>query len=449
MKKPINTLLGIALTAVLTLSACTETAEQRYAYQLGNVGSFAEIINAGAKDLALSSPMSPTEMDEFMPLAKEVAARHSVEVYREDDLVVTQLFPANVATGKEVLVLYQGHTLDTYQKLKADKVQANGDAEKELDISRRFGRLLSYTPRKINRLLAENTDYRTLDDFGIKATNVFLYYKDLPRATRFYKDVVGLELLTEYDNASVFIIANGAYLICVDAAKGMHSADEPKSVALAFLTDQLPEWYAHVQAQNVPIKYTYKPREGGPHDGFVAIDPEGYLLEFEEFKPHKENEPFATILANNPRTETSIEANGKKLSFFGAITWLYHKDVLGMQNFYEDVMGLELAADQGWTKIYRATDGGYIGLVDERRGMNDYSDEKAVTVSFFMEDLQGWYDYVKAHKPFELRSEELGAEPDGRYRAFVGYGPEKYFLEFDAFGEHADNVRLLQTLVED
>lgn len=449
MKQSIPQTSLFVLLLVLLTTACTESPEQRYAYQLGNVGSFAEMVNAGVKDLALSSPMSPEEMDEFMPLAEEVAARHNVEVHRESDLLVTQLFPADVTAGKEVLILYQGPTLATYQQIKKDKDNTHGDFEKELDISRRFGRLLSYTPRKINRLLAQNTNYRTLDDFGIRATNVFLYYKDLARATRFYQEVLGLELLTEYDNASIFLIANGAYLICVDAAKGMHSANEPKSVALALLTDQLPEWYAHVQAKNVPIKYTYKPREGGPHDGFVAIDPEGYLLEFEQFKPHKENEPFATILANNPRTATSIQSNGQALNFYGAITWLYHKDVLGMQNFYEDVMGLELAADQGWTKIYRATDGGYIGLVDERRGMNNYADEKAVTVSFFLKDLQGWYDYVSTKKPFELRSEELKWETDGRYRAFVGYGPEKYFLEFDEFGQHEDNTRLLQTILED
>ena len=81
----------------------------------------------------------------------------------------------------------------------------------------------------------------------------------------------------------------------MDAAKGMHSADEPKTVALALLTDQLTEWYAYLQEEGVEIKYTYKPKEGGPHDGFVAIDPEGYLLEFELFKQHKENEAFRPL----------------------------------------------------------------------------------------------------------------------------------------------------------
>jgi len=35
--------------------------------------------------------------------------------------------------------------------------------------------------------------------------------------------------------------------------------------------------------KNVAIKYTLKVKPDGAHDGFVAVDPEGYLLEFEMF----------------------------------------------------------------------------------------------------------------------------------------------------------------------
>ena len=81
--------------------------------------------------------------------------------------------------------------------------------------------------------------------------------------------------------------------------------------------------------------------------------------------------------------------------------------------------------------------------------MNNYADKKAVTVSFFMKDLQGWFNYVKKYEPFELRNGQLNRGPDQRYRSFVGFGPEKYFLEFDEFGDHPDNARLLQTIPRD
>jgi hypothetical protein len=53
---------------------------------------------------------------------------------------------------------------------------------------------------------------------------------------------------------------------------------------------------------------------------------------------------------------------------------------------------------------------------------------------------------VKKNKSFELRSETVEEGPEGKYRAFVGYGPEGYFLEFDRFYEHTDNDRLLEIL---
>ena len=64
------------------------------------------------------------------------------------------------------------------------------------------------------------------------------------------------------------------------------------------------------------------------------------------------------------------------------VTWLYYKDVLGMQAFYQEVMGLRQVVDQGWAKVYQGSRTGYVGLVDERRGIHRWSEKKAVNVSF-------------------------------------------------------------------
>lgn len=436
--------LSLLFISLLIIGCSSKNKHDR---ELGVVSAFAELVNAEVKQLALSSPMTKDEMDEFYPLAKEAAAAFNVSVERESDLIQTHLFPKDIAEGREVLLLFQGNTQYAYDQIKKDQqelIASNGYGKTEqMEISRRFGRLLSYSPRKINQLISENTEYRTLDDFNIQATNVFLYYKDLEKATNFYTETLGLELLTSYDNSSILKITDSALLILVDEAKGMHNADEPKTVALALLTDQLPEWYAYLQEQGVEIKYTYKPKEGGPHDGFVAIDPEGYLLEFELFKQHKENEAFVPYLEQNEPVETSVNYNSKQLSFHGAITWLYYQDMLAMQNFVENTLGLQLVANQGWTEIYRATDTGFIGLVDEKRGMHKFTKEKAVNVSFIIEDLDGWYEYVQANEPFDLREGVFEREPGGRYKAFVGYDPEGYFLEFDKFFDHPNNEKLM------
>lgn len=420
-------------------------------YELGVIASFSEMVAADVKQLALSSPMFPKEMDTFIAEAEKVAAKYGVSVYREPDLIVTNLFPADVAKGKEVLVLYKGNNKNAYLQLKADKAKLEKagtyDKKASLEIARRFGRLLSYSPKKINQLLVQNTDFRTMADFGIKATNLFLYYKDIKAAGEFYTDILGMEMIADYGMALILRMTTDSYLILVDATKGMHTAEEPKTVALALLTEQLKEWYDYLKHQKVPIKYKYK--EGTAHDGFVAIDPEGYLLEFERFNQHSENEKFIPIL--NQNKTTAIPSNPKStkpdnLKIHSTITWLYNKDVLAMQHFYQDVLGLEMVADQGWTKIYQASTTGFMAIVDEKRGMHSFTEKKAVNVGFILDDLIPWFDHVKNNGLLELRDTTLNIGPQTRYKSFVGYGPEQYYWEFDAFFPHTDNTLLLDYL---
>ncbi|MEQ9302053.1 MAG: VOC family protein [Cyclobacteriaceae bacterium] len=436
MKAPVYLLL------IFLLASC-QMEKTTHEYPLGTIAGFAELVAADVKGIALSSVMTRDEMDELLPKAQEIADRYGVSLYRENDLIQTDLFPKDVAQGKEVLLIYKGAIIDAYHDLK--KMQQSGQLASE-EVARRFGRLLSYPPHKLNILLAEQTDFRAMSHFGIQATNVFLYYRDLEAAKTFYNSTLGLEIVADYGFAATIRLAPHAYAILVDEAIGMHSADEPKTVAIALLTDELPQWYAYLQEQKVPIKYTYKPREGGPHDGFVAIDPEGYLLEFEEFKQHPENEKFMPLLRQYKSLDKVGDGSGPDKTFYAAITWMYYKDMLKTQQFYEEKIGLRQIVDQGWAKVYQASRTGYIGLVDERRGMHTFSQDKAVNVSFILEDVEGWFAYAQDKRPFELRQDSLEIGPEGKYKAFVGYDPEGYYLEFDQFYEHLDNQKLLNQL---
>ena len=329
------------------------------------------------------------------------------------------------------------------------KKNGNFDSEASIELSRRFGRLLSYSPREINRLLAQNTSFRTLDDFGIRASNLFLYYKDLAKAVDFYSNTLGMEVVADYEMAFILRMTTDSYLILVDASKGMHTSEEPKTVALALLTDELDKWFTYLKTLEVEIKYEYKPREGSAHDGFVVVDPEGYLLEFERFNQHSENEDFIPFL--NQNRKNTIKSEGvndlpEGLTLHSTITWLYYKDLLAMQNFYQDVFGLEMVADQGWTKIYKVSQTGFLGLVDEKRGMHSFTLNKAVNVGFILDNLEEWFAYAKENRLFKLYEEDLGVDSDGRYKAFVGFCPENYFLEFDYFFPHDDNALLLTCL---
>jgi catechol 2,3-dioxygenase-like lactoylglutathione lyase family enzyme len=415
---------------------------------LGGIAAFSEMVNAGVKKMALSEPVSAAEMNTLLEEATRVAEENQVQLYREPDLLVTDLFPAAATEGKEVLLIYQGTTKEEYIQLKADAqklIDAGAYTGKAREaIARRMGRLLGYPAQHVNKLLAANTAYRTLPDFGIRATNLFLYYKDVEKATAFYTKTLGMELVADHTMAKILRITSDAYLVLVDATKGMHTADEPKTVALALVTDQLDEWYAYLKTTDVKIKYDYNLKPNRPHDGFVIYDTEGYLLEFERFNAHPENENFLPHL-NNLQT-VSTRNHPKGLGFKAAITWLYYQDMVAMENYYQEVLGLTRVADQGWAKIYSASTSGYVGLVDERRGMHRFTEKKAVNVSFILNDLDGWFAYAKSNTLFTLREDSVSTGPEGKYRAFVGYDPEGYYVEFDTFYEHADNAVLMKYL---
>ncbi|MEM6635048.1 MAG: VOC family protein [Pseudomonadota bacterium] len=110
-----------------------------------------------------------------------------------------------------------------------------------------------------------------------------------------------------------------------------------------------------------------------------------------------------------------------------AITFLYYKDLAGAMAFYEDVLGLTLAIDQGWSKIYRIADGAHVGLVDESRGMHKSAETKPVQLCLRVPDVDAWRDWCIAHEVAGLsqmfQNDQLGI------RAFVFDDPEGYQIE--------------------
>ncbi|MFP4491748.1 MAG: hypothetical protein ACLFNZ_09740, partial [Spirochaetaceae bacterium] len=83
--------------------------------------------------------------------------------------------------------------------------------------------------------------------------------------------------------------------------------------------------------------------------------------------------------------------------------------------------------DQGWSKIFRITEGGYIGVVDEKRGMQSWHEDKTVQICIRVSNVDQWYNYCSSigvdnlSKMFE--SQEL------KIKAFVFDDPEGYQIE--------------------
>jgi hypothetical protein len=93
LKSVSNTTSGVIAFFSLTLVAVYAQAQDTdlRSYRLGSTASWSEAVSVGVKELALSSPATPDEMDALIGEAKNIAARFGISVYRETDLLVALL----------------------------------------------------------------------------------------------------------------------------------------------------------------------------------------------------------------------------------------------------------------------------------------------------------------------------------------------------------------------
>ncbi len=283
----------------------------------------------------------------------------------------------------------------------------------------------------------------------ILAQNAFLYYRDLAEAEAFYGDLLGLPLASDFGFAKVFQVADSAYLTLVDEAEGMHSADDPKTVAFALVTEHLAAWQARLDAAGgVEFRSRFDPETADPsaaHHAFTMYDPGGYILEIERFLPHAENTDLMPILDRTEPLGGDEAAAGAGMGFEAMIVWLYYPDIPAMLDFYQTTFGFPQTVDQGWVKILRTSHAGFVGLVDSSRGMHSFTEDKAVTVSFITEAVEPWFEHLSAAPGFRPRSAEIGME-SSRVETFVGYDPGNYTLEFDRFLDAPGNEALVAQL---
>lgn len=126
------------------------------------------------------------------------------------------------------------------------------------------------------------------------------------------------------------------------------------------------------------------------------------------------------------------------------LVFLYYEDPERAQQFYGEVLGLELVVEQAFTHIYQISPTSFVGLVDEERGMHRASEAKAVTLSFITDEVDEWYEYlVSKGVPMRGPVRDSANHPT---RNFVAYDPEGYYLEFETFLDDEENTLLLEAL---
>ncbi len=281
----------------------------------------------------------------------------------------------------------------------------------------------------------------------IQANLVFLYYRDLAQAQKFYEEVLGFERVLDYGFATVHQISKSSFIGLVDETEGMHKSDEPKSVTLAIVSEEVEEWYGYLKQAGVEMRHELDVESGSAHDGFVALDPEGYFLEFERFNDHHENEKLIPLLRNHTGlypAKDSVSGRPEDLGVLSTVFWLYYQNLEEANRFYNEKFGFELLVRQSYSTIFSNGSGSFVGLVDEAKGLHKYSDTKSVTISFITREIDRWYEILK-NKNMEFRGEisDSSREP---IRSFVTFDIGKYYIEFDQFYEDERNIKLLELL---
>jgi hypothetical protein len=164
-KKMVFLLFPLLMTFFSLAGSCRSETEEDVvsidsrSFNLGVIAAFAEIVSMDVKKLALSAPLSPSEMDELIADAERIANENDVSVYIEKDFLTTDLFSEELTADKYVLLICKPPAKEEYAALKKEKrgLVESGEytGEARTQIARKMGRLLSYPENKIDELLKE------------------------------------------------------------------------------------------------------------------------------------------------------------------------------------------------------------------------------------------------------------------------------------------------------
>lgn len=109
----------------------------------------------------------------------------------------------------------------------------------------------------------------------------FFYYWDLPRAMRFYEDVLGLSMVIDQGWCKIYRVCDGAHVGLVDEARGMNKWAPAKPVQLCLRVPRVDAWYKYAEFERLSnLSELFVNEEIGIR-AFVFTDPEGYQIEIQ------------------------------------------------------------------------------------------------------------------------------------------------------------------------
>ena len=111
-------------------------------------------------------------------------------------------------------------------------------------------------------------------------------------------------------------------------------------------------------------------------------------------------------------------------------TFLYTRDLQATSEFYEELMGLPLALDQGDCRIYRVAENGFLGFCEREEGPLDPG---GVILTIITDEVDEWHAFlVEQGVTFE---EEPAYNPKYHiYHCFLR-DPNGYLVEIQRFDD--------------
>ena len=119
------------------------------------------------------------------------------------------------------------------------------------------------------------------------------------------------------------------------------------------------------------------------------------------------------------------------MQFSSQITFLYFDDLKDATFFFEDTLKLKKVDDQVFAKIYRISDGAFIGIVDASQVYCRAPTEQNTLITLVTDDVHQWYQYLTS------RGVQIDAPPKHQEKAnvecFFFKGPGGYAFEVQKF----------------
>ncbi len=129
----------------------------KLSFMSGACLAFSEAVGFGVKQLALSSLYTDEELEIMLKVIEYGSQRFGTVYLPEPDLLKSKLFRRDIAEGKTVVLIANNQgVLDKYHELKSLKEESVSKGEPEdieMEIARRFGKLLSYDDKSIESLI--------------------------------------------------------------------------------------------------------------------------------------------------------------------------------------------------------------------------------------------------------------------------------------------------------